>query len=104
MEYLLHILILMAIYVILATSLNLVAGYAGMLSIAHASLYGMGAYVAALMALKLHSPFLANVLCAMLLTGVLGALLAIPSLRLLDDYFVIATFAFQIIVFSVLNN
>jgi len=33
-----------------------------------------------------------------------GALVGIPSLRIRDDYFVIATFAFQVITFSVLNN
>jgi len=56
-EYLLHILILIGIYIILSVSLNLIAGYAGLLSIAHAAFYGVGAYVAALLALKLNSPF-----------------------------------------------
>jgi len=104
MEYLLHILILIGIYVILSVSLNLIAGYTGLLSIAHAAFYGVGAYVAALMALKLHSPFLVNIICAVILGGLLGALVGIPSLRIRDDYFVIATFAFQVITFSVMNN
>ena len=104
MEYLLHILILIGIYVILSVSLNLIAGFAGLISIAHAAFYGVGAYVVALMALKLHSPFLANIVCAVLLSGLLGALVGFPSLRIRDDYFVIATFAFQVITFSVLNN
>lgn len=104
MEYLLHILILIGIYAILSVSLNLIAGYTGILSIAHAAFYGVGAYVAALMALKLHSPFLINVICSIVLSGLLGALVGIPSLRIRDDYFVIATFAFQVITFSVLNN
>ncbi|MGB7062364.1 MAG: branched-chain amino acid ABC transporter permease [Candidatus Zixiibacteriota bacterium] len=104
MEYVLHILILIGIYVILSVSLNLIAGYTGLLSIAHAAFYGVGAYVAALMALNLHSPFLINIICAVILSGLLGALVGIPSLRIRDDYFMIATFAFQVIVFSVLNN
>ena len=104
MEYLLHILILIGIYVILSVSLNLIVGYSGLLSIAHAAFYGVGAYVAALMALKFHSPFLANIVCAVILSGLLGALLGIPSLRIRDDYFAIATFAFQVITFSVMNN
>jgi branched-chain amino acid transport system permease protein len=104
MEYLVHIFILIGIYIILSGSLNLIAGYAGLLSIAHAAFYGVGAYVAALMALKMSSPFLVNILCAIILSGILGALVAIPSLRIRDDYFVIATFAFQVITFSVLNN
>lgn len=104
MEYLLHILVLIGIYTILSVSLNLIAGYTGLISIAHAAFYGVGAYVAALMALSLHSPFLVNIICAVVLCGLLGALVGIPSLRIRDDYFVIASFAFQVITFSVLNN
>ncbi|MDL1980457.1 MAG: branched-chain amino acid ABC transporter permease [Deltaproteobacteria bacterium] len=104
MEYLLHILILIGIYVILSVSLNLITGYAGLLSIAHAAFYGVGAYVAALLALKFYSPFLANIFCAVILSGLLGALVGIPSLRIRDDYFAIATFAFQVITFSIMNN
>jgi branched-chain amino acid transport system permease protein len=104
MEYLLHILILIGIYAILSISLNLVAGYAGLISIAHAAFYGTGAYFATIMALKLHSPFLINIFCAISFCGFLGILVGIPSLRIHGDYFVIATFAFQVITFSILNN
>ncbi len=104
MQYLLHILILIGIYVVLAESLNLIVGYTGLLSIAHAAFYGVGAYVAALMALKLGSPFIVNIICAVIISGYLGGLVGIPSLRIKDHYFVIATFAFQVIVFSILNN
>lgn len=96
--------IFIGIYSILSVSLNLLVGYTGILSIAHAAFYGVGAYIAALMALKCHSPFLLNLLLGIIGTGILGALIGIPSLRIKDDYFVIATFAFQVIVFSVLNN
>ncbi len=88
----------------LSVSLNLIVGYTGLLSLAHAAFYGVGAYVAALIALKLQGPFLANIVCAVLLSGLLGAFVGIPSLRIRDDYFVIATFAFQVITFSILNN
>ena len=104
MEYILHILILICIYAILAVSLNLLVGYTGILSVAHAAFYGIGAYVTALMALRLETPFLLNVILSFAAAGTFGALVGIPSLRLRDDYFVIATFAFQIIIFSILNN
>ena len=104
MEYLLHIFILIGIYIILSVSLNLIAGYTGLVSIGHAAFFGIGAYVAALLALKLNSPFLANIGCAVLLTGMLGVLVGVPSLRIQNDYFAIASFAFQIITFSILNN
>jgi branched-chain amino acid transport system permease protein len=104
MAYLLHIGILIGIYSILAVSLNLIAGYAGMLSIAHAAFYGVGAYVTALMALKLHTSFWINLPCAMLVAGLLGGLVSLPALRIRDDYLAVATFGFQVIVFSILNN
>jgi branched-chain amino acid transport system permease protein len=104
LEYLLHILILICIYAILSVSLNLLIGYTGILSVAHAAFYGIGAYVTALMALRFDTPFLLNVILSFTAAGAFGALVGIPSLRLRDDYFVIATFAFQIITFSVLNN
>jgi branched-chain amino acid transport system permease protein len=104
MNYFLHILILISIYIIISISLNLISGYAGLLSVAHAAFYGIGAYVVALLALNLGSNFIINMICGMLLAGILGAIIAIPSLRIHDDYFVIATFGFQIIVFSIMNN
>jgi branched-chain amino acid transport system permease protein len=104
MNYLLHILILISIYIIISISLNLISGYAGLLSVAHAAFYGIGAYVVALLALNLGSSFIINMICGMLLAGILGTIIAIPSLRIHDDYFVIATFGFQIIVFSIMNN
>ncbi len=104
MEYFLHILIYIGIYIILSLSLNLLVGYTGLLSIAHAAFYGVGAYVAALLALKIHSPFLLNLVLAVIGAAVIGILLGFPSLRIKEDYFAIATFAFQVIIFSVLNN
>jgi len=79
-------------------------GYTGILSIAHASFFGVGAYVVALMALKFQTPFFLNISLAIIASGIFGALVGIPSLRLRGDYFIIATFAFQMIAFSILNN
>jgi len=102
--YIINILILVVLYSILSISYNLIVGYLGVLSIAHAAFYGVGAYVAALMALKVGSPFIVNIICAVLLAAVFGLLVGVPSLRIKEDYFVIATFAFQIITFSIMNN
>ncbi len=58
MDYILHILIIIGIYTILSVSLNLLVGYTGILSVAHAAFYGVGAYIVALMALRFNSPFI----------------------------------------------
>lgn len=104
MEYILHIIILICIYTILSLSINLLVGYTGILSVAHAAFYGVGAYVAALMALQLNTPLILNLLLAIIAAAILGVIVGIPSLRIKGDYFIIATFAFQIITFSILNN
>ncbi len=104
MEYLLHVLVLAAIYTILAVSLDLLAGRTGLVSVAHAAFYGLGAYTAALLALHTGVPFLLSVPLGMLLAIVASLVVSLTSIRLHDDYFVIATFAFQMILFAVFNN
>ncbi|MBN2561525.1 MAG: branched-chain amino acid ABC transporter permease [Phycisphaerae bacterium] len=104
MEYVLHIMVFAGIYIILAASLDLLAGHTGLLSIAHAAFYGLGAYTSALLTVKAGAPFLLGVLGGMFVAALLSLLVSLPSLRLLDDYFVIATFAFQVILFSIFNN
>jgi len=104
MEYLCHILVLIAIYSILASSLDLLAGHGGLLSIAHAAFYGLGAYTSAVAAVRFGAPFLVGVLAGVIVATVLSFIVSMPSLRLSGDYFVIATFAFQAILLSTLNN
>jgi branched-chain amino acid transport system permease protein len=104
MPYLLHILILIELYAILAISLDLLAGHTGLLSICHAAFYGLGAYTSALLSLHYGVPFLLGVLAGMVVAAGVSLLVSLPSLRLHDDYFVIATFGFQMILFSVFNN
>jgi branched-chain amino acid transport system permease protein len=104
MDYLLHILILSAIYSILSVSLELLAGRAGILSIAQAAFFGVGAYASALVAVRLSGGFFVGVLAGVVFASLVSLVVSLPSLRLHNDYFVIATFGFQIIVFNVLNN
>jgi branched-chain amino acid transport system permease protein len=104
MEYLLHVLTLCAIYTVLAISLDLLAGHTGLLSLAHAAFYGLGAYTSALLAVHRGAPFLVGILIGMMVAATVSLVVSLPSLRLHDDYFVIATFGFQIILFSIFNN
>ena len=104
MEYLLHIATLIALYCILASSLNLVMGYTGILSLSHAAFYGIGAYTAALLALHWNVALPISIVVAMLVAGVIGCGVSIPLVRLKGDGVVVGTFAFQILVTSVLTN
>ena len=110
MDYLLHIVIVVAIYAVLTVSLDLLVGQTGLLSIAHAAFYGIGAYSSALLASSYWSGVLGmwsfpiGVLTGTLLACLVSFVVSLPSLRLHDDYFVIATFGFQMILFSIFNN
>ncbi|OGV61352.1 MAG: branched-chain amino acid ABC transporter permease [Lentisphaerae bacterium RIFOXYC12_FULL_60_16] len=84
--------------------MNLIAGFAGLLSVAQAGFYGVGAYVAAFLALQFHTPFVLNLTVSAVVAGGLGFVVGGPSLRLRGDYLVIATFSFQVIVLGVFTN
>lgn len=104
MEYALQILVLVLIYGIVAISLDLVVGHTGVLTVCHAAFFGLGAYCEALMTLHLDTPFILNIGSAMTVAGVVACAVAVPSFRLRGESFIIATFAFQIVVIAVLNN
>jgi len=104
MEYLGHVLVLVAIYTVLAASLNVLVGHAGILSVAQAAFYGVGAYASALLAVRLGAPFIVGLLAGMVVAVLVSFVVSLPSLRLHGDYFVIATFGFQMILYSVFNN
>lgn len=104
MEYLLHVLILSAVYAILAVSVDLLVGRAGLLSVAQAAFFGIGAYTSALLATRTGASFSIGVGSGMVAAALISLILSLPSLRLHDDYFAIATFGFQVILFGVLNN
>ena len=104
MEYLLHLLILIGIYIMLSQSLNLSAGFGGMVSLAHAGFYGVGAYTAALLSVNYELVFLLTLPIAMLLSGILALIVSTIALRTIDDYFIVCTLGIQVVVFSLMNN
>lgn len=79
-------------------------GYTGLLSLCHAAFYGIGAYVAALLMTQGEWPFWLTVPTTMVITALISMVIAVPSLRLKGDYFLLATLGFQIIVFTILYN
>lgn len=89
----------MLIYALIASSLNLLIGYVGLVSFGHAAFVGAGAYtVAVLMAAGLGSAWLlwpAAMLVAALMAGLIGAV----SLRTRGVYFIMITLAFAQMVY-----
>lgn len=80
-----------AINIILAVGLNIVKGFAGQVTVGHIALMAIGAYASAVVSTKLGLPFWAALPTAMLVTGLAGAVVGIPSFRLEGAYLALAT-------------
>src|SRR5918911_3974285 len=104
MDYLFHILVMVSLFAILATSFNLLIGYAGLFALSHAAFFGVGAYATAILAKTYGVPFPLPFLVAILATALLGVLIALPALRIGGDYLVVVTLALQVIVVAVMLN
>ncbi len=104
MNYLLHLLVYLDIYIIVALSLNLVVGYCGLLTLAHAGYYAIGAYTYSLLALKCGWTFLPAATAAAALSAALSLAVSLPSWRLRGDFFVLASLTVQALIFSALYN
>ena len=104
MNYLLHLLILFDIYLVVALSLNIIVGYVGLLTLAHAAYFGIGAYAYGLTTLVLGWGFIPAALLAIGTSAVLSAMMSIASWRFRGDFFVLISLAIQVMVFTVLKN
>ncbi|HEY4934374.1 MAG TPA: branched-chain amino acid ABC transporter permease [Terriglobales bacterium] len=102
--YLLNIMVMIFIYVVLAVSLDLVMGWAGQVSFAHAAFFGIGAYTTAIMQRDFGTGFWLNLPAAMVMAGLCGFLLGLPALRLRGHFLAIVTIAFQTIVYLALSQ
>lgn len=104
MEYILHLFILICFYILLSQSLNLAAGFTGLISLAHAGFYGIGAYTTAILSTQLGYSFWMSIPLAMLICGTIAFIVSLITLRTVEDYFIICTLGIQVILFSIMNN
>jgi branched-chain amino acid transport system permease protein len=102
--YHIQVMIFIGIYTILTLSLNLLNGYVGLLSIGHAAFYGVGAYASAKLVMTVGLPFPLAMLGAGAVAGIIGYLIAKPTLRLSGIYMTLATLGFNMIFFLILQN
>ena len=100
--YWVHVATLICTYWVLVCGLNLVVGFSGQLSIGHVGLLAIGAYTYGILAGHYElAPFLA-LAAAGVAGGISGLLLGLPSLRLPEFYFAMATMAFALIMGEVI--
>src|SRR6185437_11570570 len=94
MDYLLHILVMVSLYAILAASFNLLIGFAGLFALSQAAIF----------ATRLGLPFPLPIIAGVLLAAAVGIAVALPALRIGGDHLVVVTLALQIIAIAVMVN
>ncbi|WP_431857640.1 branched-chain amino acid ABC transporter ATP-binding protein/permease [Azospirillum sp.] len=104
MEYVSHVLVMVCLYSILATSFNLLIGYGGIFALAHATFYAAGAYVCAILGTKFGIGFPFTIIAGAAVTAAIGILVAFPAMRVGSHYLVVITLALQAIMVDFLLN
>jgi branched-chain amino acid transport system permease protein len=98
------IVIFMGLYTIVGAGLTLLMGFAGQVSLGQGGFFAIGAYTVGLLTAKAHwNPWLALIV-APVATLAVGSVVGLPLLRLRGHHLAVATLAFGIIVYTLLNN
>jgi branched-chain amino acid transport system permease protein len=92
------------IQAIAALGVNVVLGYAGLVSIAHAAFMALGAYSSALIMIKLHAPFPLAILSACLVCGATSGVIGMLGNRVETNYLLVITLGIHISIFLVIVN
>jgi ABC-type branched-subunit amino acid transport system ATPase component/ABC-type branched-subunit amino acid transport system permease subunit len=86
-------------YAVAAVSLNLLMGYAGQISLGHASLMGVGAFVTGnLTSRGLQTSFIVGVIGAAVAGGLVALAIGLPALRIRGLYLAVVTIGFALMV------
>jgi len=105
--------VLICVYLVLALSLNLINGYAGLFSLGHAGFWAVGAYCGSAFIVYAHQGapgvpgfvlFAGGMAAGVAAAALAGLVVGLPCLRLQGDYLAIATLGFSLIVVNVLDN
>jgi branched-chain amino acid transport system permease protein len=104
MEYLINLAILFGIYSMLALSLNMLIGMSGLVSLAQAAFYGIGAYATAIGMTSLGLGFFTTILFGIVINAVIAFVVGKILARFQGDYYAIVSAGLSIIVFSILQN
>lgn len=95
--------VLVGTYALSALGLTVVVGRAGQLALGQAGFMAIGAYVVAYSTSKWHFPFLVALAAGALLALLFGLVLGYIALRLQGNYLAMATLAFGLIIYGLLN-
>ncbi|WP_426115904.1 ABC transporter permease subunit [Massilia sp. PWRC2] len=102
--YYIHLAETILIYAILLFGLDIVVGYTGQVSLGHAGLFGIGAYITGVLVFKLGVPWPLAMLGSIGGAALFGAILALPALRVTGPYLAMVTLAFGTIIQILINE
>jgi ABC-type branched-subunit amino acid transport system ATPase component/ABC-type branched-subunit amino acid transport system permease subunit len=90
-----------AYYTIAAIGLNVLVGYQGQVSLGHGALFAFGAYASALLSTRAGVPVWISIFVAAGIAGLVGFLVALPTLRARGHYLAMVTIALAVVTFVV---
>lgn len=90
-RYQIHIINTVGIYILISLGLNIAMGFAGQFNLAMGPLWGIGAFTAAILNTKLGFPFWINLPASIIVAGIIGAIVGLPSFKVRSHYLAIVT-------------
>ncbi|EZH66310.1 ABC transporter permease [Bacillaceae bacterium JMAK1] len=101
-QYYIYVVTLAFIYAIAVYGMNLVGGYTGQLSLAHAGFFAIGAYALGLLTVDANVPYWLAFFLALVITTVIGTLVGLIALRTKEHFFAIYTLCVGYIIYLII--
>jgi len=103
-HYLIAMAVTAGIYAILALGMNVIWGMAGLINLGLVGFFAVGAYTSALLTLKFGWPIWGGLIAAMIVTSLVGIVVALVTVNLRTDYLAIVTLGFAEAMRIVMSN
>ena len=104
MDYIIHLLIIIALYIPFALSLNLIVGHSGILSMSHSAFYGLGAYATAILTKFYNVSFFLSLIIGACIAAATAMLIAYSLKNVRGDYYALASMGLAVIMYSLFMN
>lgn len=103
-DYQVRILNMVGLYILISLGLNIAMGYCGQINLAMGAFWGVGAYTAAILNVDLKWPFWFTLPAAMVVSAIIGVVVALPSLKVRSHYLAIVTLGLGEVINIILVN
>lgn len=104
MDYFFTLAIFMAVGAVLSMSLNLVMGYTGLVTVAHAGFMAVGAYASAIIAIRLGLDMMWAIVAGAIVAALVGVIVGLVTANASPDEFTLASFALQMVIIEIISR